>query len=293
MTTLRDTQRLMNKYGVAWYKFDEPSGNTIVDSKGSFNGTAYNVTRVSGVSGNVLNFNGTNSYVQFNNKIIPLGEKSIRFKYRKETLSTTRREMLFETSRLTTENGISCYFHFNGGLNFSLTRGVSSSYVINGGVDVSNTIDGQWHDVLFTWDGTTNENGVKIYIDDMTTPKVQMKANYTETQNHTNNLIIGKERLGDSLFTFYNGELDEFEIYNKALTYKDLYPNKTLIKSDDNIHYTLDNGIWQPIAETLTQEDCEQYGMYDEDLQALTKADLLTLPNLVSDKPKVRTFKYR
>lgn len=60
----------------------------------------------------------------------------------------------------------------------------------------------------------------------------------------------------------------------------------------DNIHYTYDNGIWQPIGENPTQEDYEKYGMYNEDLQALTKADLLTLPNLSSGKPKVRTFKY-
>lgn len=31
--------------------------------------------------------------------------------------------------------------------------------------------DSQWHDVLFTWDGTTNANGAKLYIDDMVNPR--------------------------------------------------------------------------------------------------------------------------
>lgn len=80
--------------------------------------------------------------------------------------------------------------------------------------------------------------------------------------------------------------------FDELVVYELVYTNKTLIQSDDNIHYSYDNGIWQPIAKNPTQQDYEEYGMYDKDLQALTKANLLTLPNLSSGKPKVRRFKY-
>ncbi len=52
--------------------------------------------------------------------------------------------------------------------------------------------DGKWHDILFTWDGTTNTNAVKLYIDDMTTPVAQTTAISADKRiNNDGNIYVG------------------------------------------------------------------------------------------------------
>src|SRR5690606_19019817 len=87
ITIVKNRARLSNNHEsnlIANYTFDGEVGNQVLDSSvNNFNGTATNVTRVAGVSGNALSFNGTSSRVDFNNPIIPIGAKSIRFKIKR------------------------------------------------------------------------------------------------------------------------------------------------------------------------------------------------------------------
>lgn len=78
----KQVQREMGKYGISWFKFDEPSGN-VTDSKGDAVGVVNGATRIKGVSGNALNFTSGDNVV-FSSKPIPLGKKSIRFKFKKD-----------------------------------------------------------------------------------------------------------------------------------------------------------------------------------------------------------------
>lgn len=65
---------------VADYKFDETTGTTCIDSKGSYNGIYNGTTSVKGSVGNARSFNGTSDYIQFNNPVIPLGKKVLSSK---------------------------------------------------------------------------------------------------------------------------------------------------------------------------------------------------------------------
>lgn len=58
---------------LAWWEFDEPSGNNILDSAGSFDGTAAGAVRSSGAVGSSLAFNGTTAVVTVPSAALNLG----------------------------------------------------------------------------------------------------------------------------------------------------------------------------------------------------------------------------
>ncbi len=197
----------------AWY-FDEDSGDIVEDYKGNYNGTASGTTIVDTPYGKGRNFDGTDDYIQFNDSVISTGKKSIRFKIR-----TTQQETAYIVEALehgSEDKGYSIYID-DGYLGFSFFKGVGgddnfslmSSEKIN---------DGQWHDILFSWDGTTDSNSAKLYIDDFsnsdksTTPEIEERFSYSY------NTTVG--RLDRYVFNkfqgYFKGELDEIEIYNEV-----------------------------------------------------------------------------
>ncbi|MBW2979870.1 SBBP repeat-containing protein [Candidatus Woesearchaeota archaeon] len=112
----------------------------------------------------------------------------------------------------TYHNGAAIYCYINAGSN-NVQASVSSN---------------AWHHVAFTWDGTTNGNGIKLYIDgDL---KDQDTSTYSSISGW-NNFMIG------SATTYFNGSIDELLVFNHSLSaaqIKALYMNRTdLIVSDE------------------------------------------------------------
>lgn len=238
MTSLSKTERNMRDYGVSWFKFDEASGN-VTDSKGTAIGTINGgVTRVAGWNGqgNALSFNGTgSSYVQFNQKVIPLGKKSIRFGLKLNVSSRTDEAMIVMSNVATTASyGFQFWFEKNGFLNIAKAYGSSGNWDgrLIGTIDFN---DLKWHDILFTWDGTTNENSVKLYIDDLKTPNVTGKITISET-DYSYNLILGRQNLTTANLRF-NGQIDNLEIYNEVIYLHD----KKIVLSQDNLVFSMQN----------------------------------------------------
>lgn len=229
------TQQLMNKYGASWIKFDESSGN-VTDSKGSAIGTITGTTRVTGVSGNALSFDGT-SYVSFNSKSIPLGKKSIRFKIKKDTLPTEVVETIIGDGYGSTQHGNLISITGTGSIRWISNKAVNGATRFSVS-STKNICDGQWHDVLFTWDGTTNVDGVKVYVDDMVTPNATGTANLTETVVQSNNLGLGKSF--DANVYFFKGQLDELEIYNEVIN---PLANKILLLSNEKVYSLKSNEV--------------------------------------------------
>lgn len=200
-----------------YFSFDETSGN-ITDSKGTAVGTPANVTRVTGWNGqgSALSFNGSgSSYVQFNQKVIPLGKKSIRFKLKLNSTARTDEAMIVMSNvPNTTGYGFQFWFDKNGFLNVAKAYGSSGNWDgrVIGTVDFN---DLKWHDVLFTWDGTTSVNGVKLYVDDMLSPNMTSKISSTEV-DYSNNLILGRHNSTTTNLRF-NGQIDDLEIYNDVI----------------------------------------------------------------------------
>lgn len=233
-------KREMAKSGVAWFKFDEASGN-VNDSKGTAVGTVTGTTRVQGISGNAISFNGTGDFIDFNNPIIPLGKKSIRFKMKKANMQS-KVENIIGNSNATSEHGTNVFFGADNFLYFQSTKAVSGTPRFLIGFNYSSYADNQWHDILLTWDGSVNTNGVKMYIDDMTSPKTQGTANLIESTQAGRSLRVARgfnTTVGAE--GFFNGQLDNLEIYNDVI---DLTPiNKTLILHDGEYKRATDKEV--------------------------------------------------
>ncbi|MNW28308.1 F5/8 type C domain protein [compost metagenome] len=203
----------MDRHGVGWFKFDESSGD-VVDSKGSAVGSTVNITRNEGILGNALSFNGT-SYVSFNNKITPLGKKSIHFYMRRTSLPTEPEIIYGHAYATATHHGDQIRLSPDGSIRWISYRGSSAGLRFDLNSGNKNVCDNQWHNILLTWDGTTNESAVKMYIDDMSTPVSTTTAISLETVTQTYNLGLG--RAFDAAVNFYRGQLDSLEIYNEVI----------------------------------------------------------------------------
>lgn len=202
---------------VAGYNFNELATASVQDITGVNNSSSISgTTIVEGVDGNARHFNGTSDYIGFSSSVIPLGAKSIRFKFRSSTIpSGSNGAILSNISSTSTKYGIMVNVQSSTGyLSYGIFNNSTSS---NANVySTINICDGNWHDILLTWDGTATTNAVKIYIDDMTAPNVTGTF-VVETANAGSNLTIGKTALASPYQYFLNGDLDSLEIYRGVI----------------------------------------------------------------------------
>ncbi|OXS74273.1 hypothetical protein B1B04_09100, partial [Lysinibacillus sp. KCTC 33748] len=236
----------LSKYGKAFIGFDEPSGNAM-DSIGGYIGTLNNApTRVTGWNGkgSAMSFNGTNQYVEFNNKIIPLGAKSVRFKIFVNSISASGTSTVISNGAWSLKKGFTISVTSNEGVNVYLFKGVQSAYVVH----LSSPITmGEWHDILYT---QTPNNLACLYIDGVLVDSKQL----TDTEHiGDSNLFLGKPPLDNA--NYFSGLLDSLEIYDRVIS---PVPDKYLVQhnSDHKYHDGID---WQ--STTPTEENFIKYGM--------------------------------
>ena len=212
------------------YTFDNDDTKTVYDSGTgvviNFDSSGYSkfISGYNGI-GKARLFEGNMALLCRANSMVPQGKKSIRFKIKKDalTVSSSKTEPILTTleSRGGLYIGIGKYENITipGSLYIQLKNNPSfEGNSINFEVQTSNSIcDGQWHDILFTWDGTTNTNSVKLYIDDMTNPIAQTTANASNA--YSGNIYIGGYT--DTVkTTSFIGCLDNLQIYDSAITIK-------------------------------------------------------------------------
>lgn len=241
----------LSKYGKAFISFDKPSGNAM-DSIGGYTGTIVGVPiREAGWNGKgyAMSFNGTTQYVQFNGKIIPMGAKSIRFKIK--TTQTDTAIILSET--LGSQNNGSQVHIELGKMVFVIGQSIVNSPIVR--IESNATInDGKWHDILITWDGTTNVNSVKMYVDNMITPDVTGTCITIETLTPSFDMKVGCSN-STTRNLYFNGQLDSIEIYDRVIS---PIPDKYLVQHNSQYKYH-DGTAWQ--LTTPTEENFIQYGM--------------------------------
>lgn len=198
----------LTDFGVAQFKFDESTGNTLHNNVGIINGIATGTSIVTGYSGNARSFNGTSDYISIPKEAIPIGTKSIRFKIKTAQTGTSKRI-------LTTSDGSLSGFmiYMSNGLLGVLIRN-SSAVLLNQIGTHSPINDNQWHDVVLSWDASISSNNIKLYIDDMSTPAQTFSVLGTEV-SHNFPINIGRDPTNTSLH--FSGQLDELEIYNRVI----------------------------------------------------------------------------
>jgi hypothetical protein len=195
-----------------WYKFDESSGTTAVDSSGSgSNGSLNgNATWVNGNSGNAVDLDGTNGYVSLPSGVVA-GDNAITVTawVYLDTVSNWSRIFDFGNGTntymfLTPMNGV------NGNIRFGIKNDGSSEQDIDGTAALPT---GGWHHVAVTMDGST---GI-LYVDGVQVgSNTNMKTIKPSDLGTTTQNWIGRSQF--SADPYLNGRVDDFRIYNDALS---------------------------------------------------------------------------
>ncbi|MFJ7648582.1 LamG-like jellyroll fold domain-containing protein [Lysinibacillus sp. NPDC097279] len=217
------TEQLMVQYGVAWFGFDESSGNVIDKLNNGYIGAVTGASRMQGWDGEgqALNFSG-GQYVLFNAPIIPLREKTIRFKFKKNTTAIMVNNVVFSTTGTSTGNN---------GFYLALLNDIPTFYVVHNGVSVSfpfltSIKDTLWHEVYIT----IEDKILTLYLDDV---QNAVYSNYTETfTSQTYGLYLA--RYNTSALYDFNGQIDDLQIFNKALSPSDFTQKRLVVKTTDN-----------------------------------------------------------
>lgn len=197
------------------YLMNESSGVSVYDTGVGtiYIGSASGTTIVTGLGGSAYarKGNGTTDIVTFTNQIIPLGAKTIKFLMKRNGLPTATEMPMSNGGHASPKNGTSVWIKTDGTLAFVSTKGDGIRFLVN---PTTNVCDNAEHVVKCTWDGTTNANAVKVYIDDMVTPKATGTAAITETVNATDNLTMfdTTDRLNP-----YGGILDSVQFFSSVV----------------------------------------------------------------------------
>jgi len=198
--------RFSQKGLVGCWRFDEETGSTAKDSSPYGNhGTIYGATRVRGIIGKALSFDGVDDYVDCGNKpIYNFTEFSVAIWINGKILPSDLGHSLsfigrgydssnYEGWDLNWWTNDYIYFTVGNGSTFQEPRFLFQK-------------TNEWHHIVGTYDGTT----IKLFLDG----EFKDSKTLTGFKNKDASLFVGR-----SYRTYYfNGLIDEVRIYNRALS---------------------------------------------------------------------------
>lgn len=238
----------ISKYATSFIGFDEASGS-VYDNIGGYVGTTYNApTRVAGWNGEgyAMSFNGSNQYVLMNSPIIPLGNKTIRLKFKKNSTNIADNDVLFCTSGTTdsTHNGFYLTMINDDLIFYVVHNGVNVGYKTN--MPITDT---DWHDYVIKINGNT----IEFYLDQVLTNQHNTYTEVFTSQKY--NLYIGSYEVLESYN--FNGCIDSIEFYDQSVS---IIHDKHLVLHGGQYKYH-DGTQWQ--STTATEENFIKYGHND------------------------------
>lgn len=152
---------------------------------------------------------GATTGVTLNDKVVPFGAKTIRFRLKMGSLAA--QTLLDETSLSTANYGTCITIDAAGKIRVRLMQAGSTPVDITAGTAIK---AGQWNDFCFAWDGSTGAGRVRLYLDGV---QVAMgKASAQQDMGHaaTNNTVL----LNQAPVASSGGAaaMSDLEIYNEA-----------------------------------------------------------------------------
>lgn len=185
------------------------NGNSTDTSGNNNNGTdtAITYSQTNGKFGQGAGFNGSSSKIMFSNKVIPRTTRTVCF-----WAKITNNQAIFD------ETGYNYAQH--GSTIWSTTNVVTYADCVGNGttprfdipISITDANKANWNFYVFTWDGTTNANGVKAYLNGVLANQATA-ANTTSTAA-TFNTVFGSNASGS--VNYMSGSFDEISIFNVA-----------------------------------------------------------------------------
>lgn len=201
----------------AWYKMNVENANWL--------GSDWQIADATSAYPQSFDFNGATG-------IIPLPQgslqlvTSISISAWVKTTTTGTRQTIISNDNVSSGGpppnaGRSWNFLVNGqNINFTLrpendAAGTIYSNIITSGVNVA---DNNWHSVVALWDGTTNTNSQKVFVDGIL--RAQGTPSFTQPmrQYEFNKPTIG-DQAGQTQFWDWEGEMSNIQVWESALTY--------------------------------------------------------------------------
>lgn len=192
------------------YLFEEPAGETVLDTQGSNDGTLLNEEiRVEGVSGDGLQLTGQ-GYISLGNSFGAnvQDELTLSAWIQPQSTSSTYQGIIMHGGP--NVDSYALYIH-PGDQSISFkTSGTTSAWTTIG--NVAGLWDGNWHHLAVTYNGAQKV----IYLDGEILLTVDAAGLIESGEGY--NLLIGAGRDDENPTLLYEGLLDEVRIYNSALT---------------------------------------------------------------------------
>ena len=214
------------KDALAVYKFEDNANDVTTNN----NGTASNVSYVTGKLNKAAQFNGTSSYIDTNFTLPAISEYSISLWFN-TTSTASWNDFLADNPSNGAGLGARIIFAIKGGSTFHVAISNGSSFWSdNTTVSATPYRDGNWHHAVLSINGST----VKLYVDNvlLNTYSSSVSAGTAGSRSIT----LG--RLGDYNGEYFNGKLDQVRFIKGAVNatgVSRLY-NETV---DDNNDLTL------------------------------------------------------
>ncbi len=221
---------LYNNSLVLMYNFDNNSelgenSTKVVDvspwgNNGTVNGAVYNAT--GGKFGGGYSFNGTN-YIDVGNVSSMSFNYNTPFSIEIWSKRSATGSLVSKMGGSTDDSYRGWDLYAGGGTNKTLFY-LINAYPTNtiGVYGSTNILDNNWHHIILTYDGSSNANGAKIYVDGVAETMTISQNTLTGTTLNSKKVLIGKrdsitEPAGSS------GSIDEVRIYNRSLSATEIY----------------------------------------------------------------------
>lgn len=191
--------------------------DNVLDTVGSNDGTATNLTYADGLVGRVGDFNSSSTKVDVadaDNLSFTNGVNDLPFSF---TVLVNFGTTATSGSLLTKYDGINneyAFMVFGTTLNFALFNTGGFSNYINITHSFTRTTS-TWYHITLTYDGSKSETGLTLYLDGVDVSGTQTEVGaYTGMTNTSRIVTMGYRWNG----TYHNGQLDCIRIWDKELT---------------------------------------------------------------------------
>ena len=193
---------------LAYYTAD----NTPNDALGTYDGTLTNgATYGTGIINQGFSFDGVNDYVDIGNNLDFDGSTPFSFScWVNSNANTTTIFNKFNSSG--SYPGYALVIQSSGLLRFYLQNNNSTNRMR---VDGTTTITSGFKHIVLTYDGSTDANGVKMYINGVSDTLSILSNSFTGGLTTSIPFTIGNGIIG---FNNYNGITDEIGIWDRELT---------------------------------------------------------------------------